>query len=171
MGCNNHRRSSAPKNLDAAAPGVVVCASRLRRCHTPAHVWVDCPQAGKVIHGGIWLFSDAASDVCGQLRREPILHDVAKKEAKSECAHDKWWWIRRQSRVRRHDSDEAESTREIGSAVYVGGDSAFLKDNVPCKRASGKWFVQYDGSFLRNQTEPCSSSRCNRTVQIIRAQV
>ena len=29
-----------------------------------------------------------------------------------------------------HDYDEAESAREIGSTVYVGRDSAFLKDHV-----------------------------------------
>ena len=29
-----------------------------------------------------------------------------------------------------HDYDEAESAREIGPTVYVGGDSAFLKDHV-----------------------------------------
>ena len=29
-----------------------------------------------------------------------------------------------------HDYDEAERTGEIGLVVYVGGDSAFLKDHV-----------------------------------------
>ena len=29
-----------------------------------------------------------------------------------------------------HDYDEVESTGEIGPAVYVGGDSVFLKDRV-----------------------------------------
>ena len=29
-----------------------------------------------------------------------------------------------------HDYDEAESVRAIGSAIYVGGDSMFLKDHV-----------------------------------------
>jgi hypothetical protein len=30
-----HHSSSAPRNLDTAATGVVVCVGRLRRCHTP----------------------------------------------------------------------------------------------------------------------------------------
>jgi hypothetical protein len=38
--------------------------------------------------------------------------------------------MRHQSRVRRRDYNEAESAGEIGETVYVGGDSAFLKDHV-----------------------------------------
>ena len=38
--------------------------------------------------------------------------------------------MRHRSGVRRCDYDKAESTREIGPAVYVGGDSMFLKDRV-----------------------------------------
>ena len=34
------------------------------------------------------------------------------------------------------DYDEAESAGEIGPAVYVGGDSAFLKDRVYCVNIS-----------------------------------
>jgi hypothetical protein len=66
----------------------------------------------------------------------------------------------RQSGVWRHDYDEVESAREIGPVVYVGGDSAFLKDRVRCKCVSGKWIIQCYGSFSRNQMEPCSSSWC-----------
>ena len=36
------------------------------------------------------------------------------------------------------DYDEVESAREIGSVVYVGRDSMFLKDHVPCKHVLGK---------------------------------
>ena len=38
--------------------------------------------------------------------------------------------MRRRSRVLRLDYDKAESVGEIGLAVYVGEDSAFLKDRV-----------------------------------------
>jgi hypothetical protein len=34
------------------------------------------------------------------------------------------------------DYDEAGSAREIGLAVYVGGDSTFLKDHVCCVNVS-----------------------------------
>ena len=88
------------------------------------------PYASKVIHGGILLFSNVASDVHGQLHREPIHHDVVEEEVELERTCDERRQMRCRRRVRRHDYDKAERAREIGSAVYVGRDSAFLKVHV-----------------------------------------
>lgn len=74
-----------------------------------------------------------ARDVHSQVHREPIHHDVAEEEVESECARNERRQMQHRREVQRCDYDEAESTREIWSAVYVGGDSAFLKDRIPCK--------------------------------------
>ena len=71
-----------------------------------------------------------ASDVRGQLHRELIHHDVAEEEAESERARDERRRMWRRTRVRTRDYNKAESAGEIGPAVYVGGDSVFLKDHV-----------------------------------------
>ena len=66
-----------------------------------------------------------ASDVRGQLHREPIHHDVAEEEAELERARDERRWMRRRSGVRRRDDDEVESAGELGPAVFAGGNSTF----------------------------------------------